>query len=104
MAKHISKTALRSLGEERVLTLTSLSEAAVRDGRSDRAKRYVDLSLRICGKARVKMPDGFRYCKKCLVPLVPGINCRVRLTTHKVVSVCECGNVWRMPYLKEQRK
>ena len=104
MAKHISKTALRSLGEERVLTLASLSQEAVRDGRDDRARRYVDLALRICGKARVKMPDGFRYCKKCLIPLVPGVNCSVRLTGHKIVSSCGCGNVWRMPYLKEQRK
>ena len=104
MAKHISKTALRSLGEQRVLALTALSEEAVRAGRDDRAKRYVDLSLRICGKARVKMPDGFRYCKECLLPLIPGVNCTVRLTGHKVVSVCGCGAVRRRPYLKEQRE
>jgi ribonuclease P protein subunit RPR2 len=104
MAKHISKTALRSLGEQRVLTLTALAEEAARACRDDRARRYVDLSLRICGKARVRMPDGFRYCKECLLPLIPGVNCTVRLTGHKVVSACRCGEVWRRPYLKEQRK
>lgn len=104
MAKHISKNALRTLGTERVRTLTALSEEAVRNGRDDRARRYVGLSLRICGKARVDMPEGFRYCKECLLPMMPGINCKVRLTGHKVVSTCACGNVRRMPYLKEQRK
>ena len=104
MAKHISKTALRSLGEQRVLTLTALADEAARAGRDDRARRYVDLSLRICGKARVGMPDGFRYCKECLLPLIPGVNCTVRLTGHKVVSACRCGEIWRRPYLKEQRK
>jgi ribonuclease P protein subunit RPR2 len=104
MAKHISKTALRSLGEQRVLTLTALADEAVRAGRDDRARRYVDLSLRICGKARVRMPEDFRYCKECFLPLIPGVNCTVRLTGHKVVASCKCGGIRRRPYLKEQRK
>ena len=104
MAKHMSKGALRSIGEQRVRTLTELSTEAVRDGRDDRARRYVELSLRICGKTRVRMPDGFRYCNGCHLPLIPGVNCRVRLTGHKVVTACPCGEVRRRPYLREQRQ
>ena len=104
MAKHISKNALRDLGNERVRTLVNLSTEAVRAGRDDRARRYVELSLRICGKARVRMPEDFRYCKGCNLPLMPGVNCSTRLTNHKVVTTCACGETRRVPYLKEQRK
>ena len=104
MAKHISKNALRDLGDERVRTLTALSMEAVRGGRDDRARRYVELALRICGKARVRMPEDFRYCKGCYLPLMPGVNCSTRLTGHKVVTTCGCGETRRVPYLKEQRK
>jgi len=104
MAKHISRGDLRAIGRQRVSTLTALSEEAVRTGRNDRARRYIGLSLRICGKARIRMPEGFRYCKECMLPLMPGVNCHVRLTGHKVVTTCPCGEIRRMPYLREQRK
>lgn len=104
MAKHIARKDLRKLGNERVSTLVELSREAVKEGQSERARRYVQLARAICGKAQTEMPGDFRYCSRCLLPLVPGINCQVRLTGSKIVSVCECGTVWRMPYLKEQRK
>jgi ribonuclease P protein subunit RPR2 len=50
------------------------------------------------------MPEDFRYCKECFLPLIPGVNCTVRLTGHKVVASCKCGGIRRRPYLKEQRK
>lgn len=105
MAKHIPKNVVRNIGSERVSILTDLSVKAAKEGKDERARRYVELSRAICGKTRVDMPDRFRYCKKCYLPLVPGTNCTVRLTGHKIVSRCKCcGTVWRMPYLKEQRK
>lgn len=104
MAKHMSKAALHSIGEQRVRTLTELSIESVREGRDDRAKRYVDIALRICGKTRMRMPEEFRYCKACHLPLIPGVNCKVRLTGHKVVMACPCGSVRRRPYLREQRQ
>ncbi len=104
MAKHIARKDLRKLGDERVGILVQLSREAVKEGNDDRARRYVELARAICGKAQTEMPRDFRYCKKCLLPLVPGINCKVRLTGSKIVSECGCGTVWRMPYLKEQRE
>ncbi len=104
MAKHIPRKDLRKLGDGRVSILVQLSKEAVREGKDERARRYVSLARAICGKAQTEMPRDFRYCKKCLLPLVPGVNCRVRLTGSKIVSECVCGEVWRMPYLKEKRE
>ncbi|MCQ2070667.1 MAG: ribonuclease P protein component 4 [archaeon] len=105
MAKHISHKVIRALGNERVNTLLGLSEDAVRNNRDDRARRYVELARAICAKAQTEMPDGFRYCKNCLLPLVPGVDCKVRLTGHKIVMRCrDCDTVWRMPYIQEQKK
>lgn len=104
MAKHIARKDLRKLGDERVGILVNLSREAVKEGNNDRARRYVELARAICGKAQTEMPRDFRYCKKCLLPLIPGINCKVRLTGSKIVSECGCGTVWRMPYLKEKRE
>ncbi|MDR0523138.1 MAG: ribonuclease P protein component 4 [Candidatus Methanoplasma sp.] len=101
--RRISKGSASAIGRERVASLTAMSLEAARAGEADRARRYVDLSLRICMKTRSGMPEGFRYCKGCLAPLVPGVNCSVRLTGGKIVSACGCGRVWRMPYIKERK-
>ncbi|MCQ2084686.1 MAG: ribonuclease P protein component 4 [archaeon] len=104
MAKHMPRKDIRRIGNERVSILVNLSREAVKEGKDERARRYVELARAVCGKAQTEMPGDFRYCKKCLLPLVPGTNCTVRLTGGKIVSSCSCGNLWRMPYLKEQRK
>jgi len=103
--RRISKNAAISIGEERISILTDLSKDALAGGRHDLAKRYVSLARRIGKKTKVKMPAGFRYCKECMLPLVPGVNCTVRLTGGKVVTRCQhCGGLKRMPYLKEKVK
>ena len=105
MAKHLSRNTVRAIGNERIGILTGLSQQAVEEGNPDRARHYVSLARTICGKTQTEIPEGFRYCRKCLLPLMPGINCTVRLTGSKIVSACAgCGTVWRMPYLKERRK
>lgn len=104
MAKHLSRKDIRNIGSERIAVLTDLSRQAVRDGRDDRARRYMHLARAIGGKTQTAMPEGFRYCKKCLLPMMPGTNCRIRLTGSRISATCICGNVWRMPYLREQKK
>jgi len=101
--RRISKNAVVNIGEERISILTGLSKDALTDGREDLARRYVSLAGSIGRKTRTKMPAGFRYCKKCMVPLVPGFNCTVRLTGGKTVTRCQsCGSLKRMPYRKER--
>jgi len=103
--RRISKNAVANIGEERMSILTELSKDALAEGREDLAKRYVSLAGNIGKKTKVKMPAGFRYCKRCKLPLVPGTNCTVRLTGGKIVTRClNCGGLKRMPYIKERGK
>lgn len=102
--RRISNDKIASIAAERISILVRLSEEALRNGRKDRAERYVSLALRICQKTRSSMPGDFVFCKKCHLPLIPGINQRVRVGGGRVVSTCgECGSIRRMPYLREKR-
>lgn len=101
--RRISKNAVVGIGEERISILAGLSEDALADGREDLARRYVTLATRIERKTKAKIPAEFRYCKGCMIPLVPGVSCMVRLTGGKIVSTClHCGRLKRMPYTKER--
>jgi ribonuclease P protein subunit RPR2 len=93
------------IGAQRMKVLLVLSEQSVREGRPDRARRYADLARRIGMKTRTRMPDDVRICKGCLLPMMPGVNCRVRMGKHHITACCtECGRIYRRPYLKEQRE
>ena len=70
------------------------------------ANRYVELARKIGMKYKVSMPREHkrRFCKYCYCFLVPGDNCRVRLTGQKVVYYCQnCRKYMRFPY-KTQKK
>ena len=105
MAKRrISNDKVANIAAERVSVLTALSVKALKEGNDDRARRYVSLALRICQKSRIRMPADFRYCKECHIPMVPGIDSRVRVTRGRIIRTCtKCGYVARIPYLKEKR-
>ena len=47
MAKHLTRSAVRKIGAERVGILLGLSQEAVREGKDDRAVRYVELARAI---------------------------------------------------------
>ncbi len=103
--RRISKGAISAIGEERISKLRVLSEDALRNGRGDLAKRYVELARSIGMKTRVKIPKDFTYCKDCHIPMIPGVNSTVRLTGGKIVTRCQdCGSIKRMPYNKERSK
>ncbi len=101
--RRISQNLVEQIGEERISRLLDLSCDAARAGNTDRARRYVDLARRISGKTRVPMPKDRPYCGGCLVPLIPGVNCRVRVDGHMVRTTCGCcGEIARRPYIREQ--
>lgn len=105
MAKRrISNQKVSQIAQERISRLTALSVDALKSGRKDRAVRYVEIALAICRKSKIKMPGQFRYCKKCRIPLVPGINLQIRLNNDVMTHTCtECGHIKRIPYRKEKR-
>ncbi len=103
--RHLPKNAAANIGNARISTLIKLADNAVREGKDDRAIRYVTLAKSIGMKTRTNIPSEFRYCKRCSLPMIPGFNCRIRFTGHKITSSCaKCGAVERMPYIREQRK
>lgn len=103
MARRISHDKIVKIAEERVSILSGLSVEALRKGRDDRAQRYVSIAIRICQKTKTQMPEEFVFCKKCHIPLIPGLNQTTRLSGAKLVKTCgRCGNIRRMPYIKEK--
>lgn len=103
--RRVAPKTVSEIGRNRITRLMDLSEDAVRKNNPDRARRYVWLARRIGMKTRIGVPKERIYCKKCLIPLIPGVDCRVRLSDHKVVVTCGmCGTIRRTPYLREQRR
>ena len=71
------------------------------------ANRYVEIARKISMKFKVKLSSvqTKKFCKTCHNFLVPGKNCRVRLTNQKLVYYCfSCKNHMRFPYSKKKNK
>lgn len=102
---HVPHRVIGGIAAERMERLMDLAVVARRQGRLDRAVRYVTLARLIGQKVREPMPDRSPFCKKCGMPLIQGMNCRVRANGGKISTTClDCQSIKRMPYIKEQRK
>lgn len=89
----------RRIAEDRIQKLYALSQRMTveRDeGSRKLAKRYVSIMKRISSHYKVALPKKIkeRICRRCGNALVPGINCRVRLSPKNgyIIYKCECGN------------
>ena len=101
--RRVPQKVLNDIGRERIDRLLGLAAEAVREGRPDRARRYVEIARRIAAKTQVPLLPDVPICRGCGIPLMPGMNCRVRLGNHMVCVTCGmCGEIRRRPYLKEQ--
>ncbi len=78
---------LLGMAEERAKELTDMSKKL--------EKRYVMIARRISTHYKVRIPDGLKHriCKKCGSFMVPGVNCKVRLSSSHgyLVYICDCG-------------
>lgn len=87
----------KQIAGERIERLFKLAEERTRLGteRSDKlSKRYIGLARRISSHYKVKMPKKIRdgICKKCNSVLIPGINAKVRKSSHGYMAYkCNCG-------------
>lgn len=93
---------------QRAERLLALAEERFSGDTSDRelSHRYAGLARRIAMRTRTRLPSGMRrrICQGCHHFLVPGKNCRIRLTNSKLTLTClDCGRVSRHPYLREQK-
>ncbi|WP_406660531.1 ribonuclease P protein component 4 [Methanolobus sp. ZRKC3] len=68
-----------------------------------RSNRYASLARRIGMRYRVSIPSELKrkICKKCNSFLVPGSNCRVRLSDGSIIITClNCGAIKRYPFCR----
>lgn len=101
--RKISNSRMREIADARMRTLHSLACREVSTGDVERARRYIHIARRIGMRTRTPMPKEARFCKSCLSPMVPGVNCRIRLRHSRVgINCLDCGRIRRMPYLKEK--
>ena len=82
-----------SIAEERIEILYSKSEQRYRDGREELSRRYIRLADRISEKTQETVPEKLknRTCSNCSIPLLPGLNCSVRVSEGETIYTCECG-------------
>jgi ribonuclease P protein subunit RPR2 len=104
----LAKEVLKDLALQRMKYLYRLAVEESRRGRYDLARRYVELVIKYSHKAHVKPPKYIRrgYCRRCKVPLIPGLTARVRIQSEgrgsRVVVTCLlCG--WRRRYMIKVR-
>lgn len=99
--KHSKKPEqIRRIAKERIGGLFAMAEEIFKKD-SKLSDRYVEIARKISTKYKMRIPRELkrRFCKKCGSYLVPGANCRVRLTGKKVVTSCfRCKNYSRIPY------
>ena len=89
-----------TIASERIDRLESMAREAVREGREERARKYVRRARRIAERHRLRLPRAFAHsiCRSCDAYLVPGRNARVRTQSGHVVVTCDCGSQARYPY------
>jgi RNase P subunit RPR2 len=77
--------------------------------RPELAREAGRLILRICRKARIRLPAAYKrlICRKCGTPFyIPGsfrVRVRSRRSTHVIITCTTCGYVKRIPAVKEKK-
>ncbi|MCX8197285.1 MAG: ribonuclease P protein component 4 [Candidatus Micrarchaeota archaeon] len=104
----MQKFSLRQLVYERIDRLLSLAEIAFREGKSNYAKRYVFIARKLSLRYNCRLPprQKCRFCKICCLPLIPGLNAKVRLskrTRSAKYSCCGCGKTVAIKYCSSQK-
>lgn len=98
---------MEQVAHERMGILLKEAERAVRAGRSDRARRYVDLARKIGMRHNVPLERSWKrwVCAGCGTYLVPGRNATVRVRTGRTVVTCkDCGAVKRTGHATARKR
>jgi len=100
---------VKDIALERCMILYRLALREVREGSLDRAKKYVELGIRLLQRYRLRKPMYYRrwVCKRCHIPLIPGLTTSVRIRSTRthviVVKKCSiCGWISRTPMRKRR--
>ncbi|MCY0860447.1 MAG: ribonuclease P [Sulfolobaceae archaeon] len=77
-----------------------MAEELARQGEIELARKYVKYAIVYSRKTKTKIPLEFKrkFCRKCYVPLIPGLTERRRIKSKILVRTCLiCGWVRRYP-------
>ncbi|MFW6013616.1 MAG: ribonuclease P protein component 4 [Candidatus Nanoarchaeia archaeon] len=101
----LKKKKEKKIASERILYLYNLGRKCLKN-EPCRAQRYAEIANKIKQKFKLKLiPEQKRLvCKECKKLIVPGINCRVRVTRKTISYYCfECKNFTRIGYKKNHK-
>lgn len=105
------KSVLKDLVYQSSEILLDLSFKWVREGKIDFAKNAIRILEEIRRETNIRIPIYMRrmYCKKCYVPLIPGLTARVRIIgrgkmLRRVVTCLSCGEIYRLEFMKNKIK
>jgi len=102
-------TDIKRIALDRVERLMEFARRHAED-RPELAREAGKLILRICRKARIRLPLRYRrlICRKCGTPFyIPGsftVRVRDRRSTHVIIRCNTCGYIKRIPAVREKRK
>lgn len=84
---------IREIVYERIDILLTLAAKALKSGDEKHAKRYVFLARKLSTRhnCRLQMVDKVRFCKSCNLPMVVGLNAKVRLRKRTRTAEYKCG-------------
>jgi len=101
MAKrHINKKAAQHIACERIDILFGMADDETRRGRTARAKRYLDIALKIGMRYNVSISRWKRsFCPECKTYYQFPKNASVRLKKGRIIVKCQsCGHISRYPF------
>jgi len=103
--RHLGKKDAKGIAAERIDGLFELAKSEAKDGKENRAQRYVALALRIGERHKVRPGHKREYCPKCHIYFVPPVNVRLRTGAGRVIITClNCGNILRYPLATSRRR
>lgn len=99
---------VRRIALDRIARLMEFARRHAAD-RPELAREAGRLALKICRKARIRLPVRYRrlICRKCGTPFyIPGsftVRVRDRRSTHVMIRCNTCGYIKRVPALREKK-
>ena len=98
----MQKESTRAIVYERIGILLTLAAAALKKKDEKHAKRYVFLARKLSTRynCRLSREQRSKFCKGCGLPLVQGLNVKVRLRkrTKSAEYLCSCGHAVSFKY------
>ncbi|MEB3806710.1 MAG: ribonuclease P Rpr2/Rpp21/SNM1 subunit [Desulfurococcales archaeon] len=106
-----SRAILKDLVLQRIEILYGIAVQKAREGEWDYAARLGSLIKEMSTTTRVRPPRRIKraLCKRCNLPLIPGVTASLRLKSqgrfsYIVIRCARCGWIHRMPYKKGGRR